>query len=161
MKNISNIYLLMGSVLYADCSKVPDGASVMNATKAKQYDKAKVLLATLKVEVQTYLDTCDKSQKISEQTSLVLLTCESHLSDLADDMTKATSSVDCSVVPNSTKLEEAFEAKDNVNIESLYIAYQKGAENYISHCASDAAYETVYESSMLCDEMYDEWKKAK
>ncbi|MFK5975664.1 MAG: hypothetical protein QM493_04055 [Sulfurovum sp.] len=160
MKNIYAITIFfIGSLAYADCDTIPNETSVIKAIKAKQYDKAKSLLDTLKLDIKIYLKSCDKSKKMFEQTHVTLLTCEAKLSDLEADIKKDSHGVDCSKVPSSSKVVEAINASDSANIEAMYKKYKKDASNYIEHCASHPEYATVYDEVMFCDEMYDEWKQ--
>jgi len=160
MKNICAITIfLLGSLAYANCDKVPNESSVIEAIKSKQYDKAKSLLDTLKSDINIYLKSCDKSKEMFKQTHITLLTCEAKLADLKAELNKEPHGVDCSKVPSSSKVVEAIKASDSANIEALYKKYKADASSYIEHCASHPEYAIVYDEAMFCDEMYDEWKQ--
>jgi len=159
--NMKNIYtiamILFSSAGWADCGKVPDGMNVSHAIESKNYDKAESLFETFKTNIKIYLKTCDKSEAMFEQTSVNILMYEDKLADLKDDLKRGETVVDCSNVPNSATVEKAFKSKNSTEIKTQYASYKKDAENYIEHCATHAEYETVFESAMFCDEMYDEW----
>jgi hypothetical protein len=158
MKKIYTIAMILFSVsAWADCSKVPDGLNIKQAIEAKSYDNAKSLLETFKTDIKTYLTTCDKSEAMFEQTSVNILMYEDKLADLKHDIENKGTSIDCSKVPSSTLVEKAFKAKNTAEVKTQYAKYKKEAHDYIEHCASHAEYETVFESSMFCEEMYDEW----
>jgi len=158
MKKIYIIVMsLLFTVLWADCNQVPSGISVKQAIEIKSYDKAKSLLETFKTNVKKYLETCDKSEAMFEQTNMTILTYQDKLEDLKHDLNAENISIDCSKIPSSTLVEKAFKSKNSAEIKTQYARYKKDAESYIEHCATHTEYETVYESSMFCDELYDEW----
>jgi len=151
--------LLFSSGLFAeDCSQLPDGQNLEKSLKEKAYEHSESLLKKFKSEVKIYLKTCDKSKDMFEQMSVHVLTYEDTLADIKHDLANKKVALDCSAVPSSSNLEDAFKAKKDAQIEALYTEYTKNAKDYIEHCASHVEYESVFESSMFCDEMYDEWK---
>lgn len=125
--------------------------------EAKDVSKAKTLLEAYKAEVKSYLESCKNKDKF-EETSIMLHTYEDRLADVEYDLSKKQHSIDCSNVPQSKKLDEAFESKKASEIEVAYKRYKQNAADYLEHCASHAEYEMVYEASMLHDESYDTWK---
>jgi L-lactate utilization protein LutB len=151
--------MLVFTLAEADCTQIPRGENVATALTSKNYNKAKELLATFKLDIKTYLDNCNQSKEMFEQTHVSILTYEDKLADLKHDLNKKSHSTDCAQVPSSKTLEEAFKAKNSKEVKVQYAKYKKEAHDYIEHCASHAEYETVFESSMFCDEMYDEWVK--
>ena len=161
MKKISIVAmgLAFGTLLYAECSNMPVGMALSKSIEAKEVSKAKELLVQYKSEVKKYLENCDKSKEKFEETSVMIHTYEAKLLDLEYDLKKVAHTTDCSKVPSSTSLEDALKSNNVKTIESLYAQYKKDAEAYIENCASHVEYETVYETVMFCDEMYDEWKE--
>jgi len=153
---ISSI-LLLSVFLYADCTNIPVGTALAKSIVSKDISKAKTLLSNYKSDVTVYLKGCDNKDKF-EETSIMIHTYEDKIADIEHDMNSVSHTIDCSKVPSSKTLENAFKMKDATKIENLYSHYKKSAKDYIAHCASHAEYETVYESSMFCDEMYAEWK---
>jgi len=145
-------------MLYAECSSVPTGMELDKSIKAGDVSKAKSLLASFKADVASYLKDCDSSKEKFEETSVMIHTYEDRLADVEYDLKKAAVTTDCTKVPSSAVLEKAFKDKNNAEITAHYASYKKDAAEYIENCASHAEYETVYESSMFYDEMYDEWK---
>ena len=154
---ISAIVLTFSTYSYAECSSMPIGMELAKSIEAKEVPKAKGLLLQYKTDVKTYLAKCDQSKEKFEETSVMIHTYEARLSDIEYDLNNAGVNTDCSNVPSSTTLENAFKSKNAAEIKTQYATYKKNAKNYIENCASHAEYETVYESSMFCDEMYDEW----
>ncbi len=160
MKKILILAILLVSVsAFAECTKVPEGTQITKAIEAKDAATATSLLDAFKNDIKKYRETCDQSKEMLEQTNVEILMYEDNIADLNHDLTKADSGVDCSKVPSSANLEAAFKAKNGAEIKTLYSAYKTASHNYIEHCASDAEYETVFESSTFCDEMYGEWEK--
>lgn len=157
MKNLI-IVLGLSVMVFADCTTTPVGMELAKSIEAKNVSQAKSLLEKYKADVKTYLSKCDQSKEKYEETSVMIHTYEDKLADVEYDMKHANNTTDCSKVPSTAKLEAAFTSKDSASIEAEYSSYRKMAENYISDCASHSEYETVYESSMFCDEAYDEWK---
>lgn len=145
---------------YAECTTVPAGMELAQSIEAGEITKAKSLLESYKKDVANYLKKCGNSKEKREETSILVHTYKARLEDVEFTLNKKPNTTDCSKVPSHTALSKAFEKK-TADIESLYHAYKKDSENYIEHCASHLEYETVYESAMLCDEMYDEWKQKK
>jgi hypothetical protein len=159
---ISAVVLTFSTFIYAECSSMPVGMDLAKSIEAKDVSKAKGLLMQYKADVKIYLDKCDQSKEKFEETSVMIHTYEDRLADVEFDLKNAGVNTDCSKVPSSVTLESAFKSKNAPEIKAQYATYKKNAENYIENCASHAEYETVYESSMFCDEMYDEWmQKAK
>jgi hypothetical protein len=152
--------LLFTTIIYADCSQKPSADKVAKAIESKKYDQAREFLTVFETEVKEYEKKCDTSKEMYEELNVMVLEYEDHLSDLNEDMHKKSVSTDCSIVPSSNKLEEAFKVKDDAIISSLYPQYKKESNEYISNCASQSSYEEVYEASMLCEERYNEWKKS-
>jgi len=162
MKKTFTALILMASVsLYAECETMPEGIELANTIEAQDTNKAKTLLVAYKKDIETYLKSCNNSQDKFEETSVMIHTYEARLEDIEHDMNTVAHGTDCSNVPSSAKLEQAFKEKNDADIKKHYASYKKDAAQYIEHCASHEEYETVYESSMFCDEMYDEWNKAK
>jgi len=155
---ISTMVLTLSTMLYAECTHVPVGMELAKSIETGDVSKAKSLLTSFKEDVATYLKNCDSSKEKFEETSVMIHTYEDRLADVEYDLNKATVTTDCSKVPTSATLEKAFKAKNSAEITAQYTSYKKDAAEYIENCASHAEYETVYESSMFCDEMYDEWK---
>ena len=155
--------LLLASILsyhfaYAECTYAPGGMELFKSIEAGDVSKAKSLLTSFKADVATYLKDCENSKEKFEETSVMIHTYEDKLADVEYDLNKAAVTTDCSKVPISAALEKAFKDKNSAEITAQYTSHTKDAAAYIEHCASHAEYETVYESSMFCDEMYDEWK---
>ena len=142
----------------AECSTVPSGMALAKSIAAGDVSKAKALLTSFKADVATYLKKCDGSKEKFEETSVMIHTYTDRLADVEFDLNKAANTTDCSKVPSSDQLEKAFKNKSSVEIIVQYDRYKKDAAEYIENCASHPEYEIVYESSMFCDEMYDEWK---
>jgi len=155
---ISVMVFNLSTMLYAECSSAPIGMELAKSIEAGDVSKAKSLLTSFKEDVATYLKECDSSKEKFEETSVMIHTYEDRLADVEYDLNKAAVTTDCSKVPTSTALEKAFKDKNSAEITAQYTSYKKDAAEYIENCASHAEYETVYESSMFCDEMYDEWK---
>ena len=147
----------LSTLLYGECSSVPIGMELAKTIESKKVTQAKSLLVQYKTDVKAYLAKCDQSKEKFEETSVMIHTYEARLSDVEFDLNNAGGSTDCSQVPSSVTLESAFKRKNSAEIKTHYVKYKKSAESYIENCASHAEYETVYESSMFCDEMYDEW----
>ncbi len=153
----------LSSLTYADCAKVPDGAGLNKALEAKMYDKAQLLLEKFKLDIKSYLDTCDKSEAMLEQTQLTILTYEDKLSDLKEDLktlkVSQKSTVDCSKPPSGKNLNEAFKTKSSTQIKALYATFKKDADSYMDQCASHEEYEFVFEEALLYEEQYTDWEK--
>jgi small-conductance mechanosensitive channel len=159
MKTIYLLPLLFSSILYADCTKKPMIKEIKTAISQADYTQAKSLLNRFKLEVKTYLDTCDKSNEMFEEMNLMLLNCTDQLSDLKENIHTKNNTIKCSIVPSSIQMQKAFNAQEHKKIKDLYPQYKKDSDNYIKYCASEASYGEVYEASMLCDEKYEAWKK--
>lgn len=161
---MSNKYLLslllFTSLSYADCTQKPTSDKIKEAINVKNYTQAKNLLTIFENEVKAYEKKCDKSKEMHEELNVLLLTCQDYVADLKEDMDRGEITLDCSVVPSASKLQEAFNASEHDKIKQLYPAYKKNSDNYIQNCTSEASYGEVYETSMLCDERYEEWKKS-
>jgi len=155
---ISTMVLSLATVLYAECTDTPAGMELAKSIEAGDVSKAKSLLTSFKADVASYLKGCDSSKEKFEETSVMIHTYSDRLADVEYDLSKAAVTTDCSKVPSSAALEKAFKDKNSAEITTQYASYTKNAAEYIENCASHAEYETVYESSMFCDEMYDEWK---
>jgi hypothetical protein len=153
-KIVLSAMLLISSVVQADCANMPVGTELAKSIEAKEVEKAKKLLLQYKEDVKKYLAKCDQSQEKFEETSVMIHTYEARLKDVEYDLNKKDHGVDCSKVPEHTKLDAAFKAKDSAGIKAEYANYKKAAADYLEHCASHAEYETVYESSMFYDEEY-------
>jgi len=147
--------------VHADCSNMPVGMELAKNIEAHEIPKAKKLLVQYKEDVKNYLASCDTSKEKFEETSIMIHTYEARLEDVEYDMNKAAHGTDCTVVPSSVSLEKAFKTTDVAKIKTLYAEYKAASHNYIEHCATHEEYEMVYESAMMCDEMYDEWDKSK
>lgn len=154
----------LSSFTYADCAKVPDGAELNTALEAKTYDKAQSLLDKFKLDIKNYLDKCDKSEAMFEQTHVSILTYEDKLSDLKEDLkgskVSQKSTVDCSKPPSSKDLDKAFKSKSSNQIKALYATFKTDAERYMDQCASHEEYEFVFEAALLYEEQYAEWEKS-
>ena len=159
MKRIYITLILLSITVNADCTNMPVGMELAKSIEAHEVPKATKLLVQYKEDVKNYLAACDQSKEKFEETSVMIHTYEARLEDVEYDMNKADHGTDCSKVPISEALEKAFTQKDASNIKALYTDYKTTSHNYIEHCATHEAYEMVYESSMMCDEMYDEWSK--
>jgi len=159
MKRIYITLILLSITVNADCSNMPVGMELAKNIEAHEISKAKKLLVQYKEDVKNYLSECDQSKEKFEETSIMIHTYEARLEDVEYDMNKADHGIDCSKVPSSAALEKAFKQKDTSNIKALYSDYKTASHNYIEHCATHQEYEMVYESSMIYDEMYDEWSK--
>ena len=160
MKKTFITLMLVASVsLYAECVDMPKGIELAKTIEAQDVSKSKTLLVQYKKDVVAYLKSCNNDKNKFEETSVMIHTYEARLEDIEHDMNKVDHGTDCSNVPSSSKLEQAFKDKNDVDIKVHYATYKKDAQQYIEHCATHAEYETVYESSMFCDEMYDEWSK--
>ena len=155
---ISAMVLTLSTMLYAECSNAPVGVELAKSIETRDITKAKSLLTSFKADVASYLKDCDSSKEKFEETSVMIHTYEDRLADVEYDLNKAAVTTDCSKVPSSAVLEKAFKDKNSAEITAHYANYTKDAAEYIENCASHAEYETVYESSMFYDEMYDEWK---
>jgi len=150
--------MLVASVsIYAECVNMPLGMALAKTIEAQDISQSKTLLLQYKKDVAAYLKSCNNDKDKFEETSVMIHTYEARLEDVEHDMNKNDHGTDCSMVPNSVKLEQAFKNKNDADIKMYYANYKKNAEKYIEYCATDAEYETVYESAMFCDEMYDEW----
>ncbi len=147
------------TMIYAQCDAVPVGMELAKSIEAKEVKKAKKLLSAYKDDIKAYLKKCDQSKEKFEETSVMIHTYEARLADVEYDLNQKAHTTDCSKVPNSSSLELAFKNKDAAAIQSGYERYKKDAAEYIDNCASHAEYEVVYESAMIYDEMYEEWKK--
>jgi len=156
-------FFIIGSIqtIYADCTDIPSSNTLSTAIESKNIDKSKGLLEVLKKEMNTYLETCDKDKKMFEELNIQLLTFKDKVSDLEENKEDINSGDNCSILPSRAKLEKAFNTKNYKMIESLYLQYQKDTELYIKYCAFEPEYAMVYESAMLCDEKYEEYKKAR
>ncbi len=163
MYKILNIGLLLGGLTSAysvDCANTPVGMELAKSIEAKDVAKAKTLLKAFKADVQTYLDNCDKNKEKFEETSIMILTYEDRLADVEADMnSKPEANVDCSKVPDSKAVEEAFKSADASKIKDQYSKYKAEAESYLEHCASHEEYEFVFEESLLHEEAYAKWEK--
>ncbi len=163
MKRVYITLILLSIVVRAGCvGETPVGMKLAKEIEAHHIVKAKKLLVQYKEDVTKYLGTCEGSQAKKdkfEETSVMIHTYEDRLEDVEYDMNKVDSGTDCSKVPSSVALEKAFKQKDTSHIKALYAEYKTASHNYIEHCATHEAYEMVYESSMMYDEMYDEWSK--
>lgn len=119
MKKIMISMLLVAfSMAQADCSTMPLGMELAKSIEAKEVSKAKGLLAKYKEDVKKYLAACDQSKEKFEETSVMIHTYEDKLVDVEYDMKKENHSTDCSKVPSSTKLEEAFKGKNSVEVKA-------------------------------------------
>lgn len=154
---ISVMLFTFTSGVYAECSSMPIGMELAKSIEAKEVSNSKKLLVAYKNDVKNYLEKCDQSKEKFEETSVMIHTYEARLSDVEFDMNNTGDATDCTKVPSSTTLEVAFKSNDAQKIKTEYTSYKKDAQSYIEHCASHVDYETVYESAMFCDEMYDEW----
>ncbi|RLA63964.1 MAG: hypothetical protein DRQ78_06455 [Epsilonproteobacteria bacterium] len=166
MKRIITICLLacgLGSFLYAekDCTKMPDVKSIEKAFEVKSYEKAKELLAKFKIEVKTYLDTCDNSKDMFEQTSVNILTYEDKLLDLEEDLKSTKNTIDCTNIPDDKTLDEAFKKANDKQIKIIYANYKKDTEGYLDQCAAHEEYEIVFDATLLYEERYAKWEKSK
>lgn len=150
---------LMG-VPKAECKHTPVGMELAKTLEAKDIDKAKLLLKKFKEDVKNYLADCDNSEAKFEETSVMILTYEDRLSDFEDDQKKSVKKIDCSIVPDSQVLDKAFKEGDSDKIKGLYEAFKQESENYLDLCATHEEYEMVYESSLLHEEEYEQWKKS-
>ena len=154
MKNILAISVVLGgltSAFGADCANTPVGMELAKMIDSKDVAKAKTLLKAFRVDVQTYLDKCDKSKEKFEETSVMIMTYEDRISDVEADLKSASGvKVDCSKVPSG----KAMEAASAEAAKTLYVTYKKDAEAYIENCASHADYEIVFEESLLYEEEY-------
>ena len=160
MKKTFMTLMLVASVsLYAECVDMPVGMELAKTIEAQDISQSKTLLVQYKKDVAAYLKSCNNDKDKFEETSVMIHTYEARLEDMEHDMNKADHGTDCSKVPSSVKLEQAFKDKNDADIKVHYTNYKKDAQQYIEHCATHTEYETVYESSMFCDEMYDEWSK--
>jgi hypothetical protein len=158
MKTTFITLMLVASVsLYAECVNMPVGMELAKTIEAQDIAKSKTLLVQYKKDVASYLESCNNDKDKFEETSVMIHTYEARLEDVAHDMNKVDHGTDCSKVPSSVKLEQAFKDKNDADIKAHYASYKKDAQQYIEHCATHSEYEIVYESSMFCDEMYDEW----
>ena len=158
MKKTFMTLMLVASVsLYAECVDMPVGMALAKTIEAQDISQSKTLLVQYKKDVAAYLKSCNNDKDKFEETSVLVHTYEARLEDIEHDMNKVDHGTDCSNVPSSSKLEQAFKDKNDADIKMHYTNYKKNAEKYIEYCASDAEYETVYESAMFCDEMYDDW----
>lgn len=160
---ILNIVVALGmnSSLYANelnCVYVPEGVEVVKALEVKKYDKAEVLLAEFKVDVKSYLDNCDNSEDMFEQTHINILTYEDKLADLKEDL-KIVKTIDCSNPPRGKKLDTALRNGNSNKIQGLYDTYKVKGKSYFDHCVLDEKYAFVFEESIHYDEDYDTWKK--
>ena len=151
--------MLLSITVNADCTNIPAGIELVKSIEAHEIAKAKKLLVQYKEDVKNYLAACDQSKEKFEETSVMIHTYEARLEDVEYDMKKVDPGIDCSKVPSSVALEKAFKQKDASHIKALYTDYKTASHNYIEHCATHEEYEMVYESSMMYDEMYDEWSK--
>jgi len=160
MKKIFITLMLMSSIfVYAECVNMPVGMELAKTIEVQDVSKSKTLLVQYKKDVAAYLKSCNNDKDKFEETSVMIHTYEARLEDVEHDMNKVDHGTDCSKVPSSASVEKAFKDKNSENIKNQYASYKKEAHNYIEHCASHSEYEIVYESSMFCDEMYDEWSK--
>ncbi len=159
MKRIYITLMLLSITVNADCTNTPIGMELAKSIEAHEIPKATKLLVQYKEDVKNYLADCDQSKDKFEETSVMIHTYEARLEDAKYDMSKADHGTDCSKVPSSVALEKAFKQKDTSNIKALYADYKTASHNYIEHCATHEEYEMVYASSMMHDEMYDEWSK--
>jgi len=160
MKHIFIAAILLFSIpAFSDCAKVPEGDAIGEAIKAKNVDKSTTLLTAFNAEVKSYLAECNQSKEMFEQTNVSILMYEDNLADLKHDLASDGHGTDCSKVPSSATLEKAFKSGDATKIKALYTDYKTASHAYIEHCSSHAEYETVFESSTFCDEMYGEWEK--
>lgn len=156
-RTLTTLMLLASTAVHAECVNAPAGMALEKTIEAQNFSKAKVLLVQYKKDVTAYLKACENDQSKFEETSVMIHTYEARLEDMEHDMHKVDPGTDCSKVPSSNKLEQAFKAKDDTKIKAHYASYKENAKQYIEHCATHPEYETVYESAMFCDEMYDEW----
>jgi len=157
-KTIIATMVMLFSIAQADCPNMPLTEELSKSIESKEISKAKELLTQYKEDVKNYLAKCDQSKEKFEETSVMIHTYEDSIADVEYDVKNANTSTDCSKVPSTAKLEDSFKSKVGADIKAHYASYQQDAKNYIEHCASHAEYETVYESSMMCDEEYAEWK---
>jgi len=154
MISLALISLTMGK---AECTKMPAGMDLAKSIEAKEISKAKELLAKYKEDVKIYLSKCDQSKDTLEITSVMILTYEGRLKDIEYDMTKAKSTTDCSKVPHTADLENAFKSKDKNKIRSSYGQYKKDSKAYLENCASHPEYATVYDEALFYEEEYANW----
>lgn len=150
--------LVTFSMAQVDCSNMPVGMELAKSIEAKEVSKAKGLLVKYKEEVKKYLAACDQSKEKFEETSVMIHTYADRLADVEYDLKKENDTTDCSNVPTSTKLDEAFKSKNSADVKTQYAKYKKDSEAYIENCASHGEYETVYEASMFYEEEYDAFK---
>ena len=162
---ITNITVAFGLTLslnaaQVDCASSPIGMELAKTLEAKDIDKAKLLLKKFKADVKTYLDSCGNSKDKFEETSVMILTYEDRLADFeADIQSSSAKKIDCSKVPDSKALEQAFKKDDLNKVKSLYASYKKDSESYLDLCAAHEEYEMVYEEALLHEETYAEWEK--
>ena len=158
MKKICITLMLVASVaIYAECVNMPVGMELAKTIEAQDVTKAKDLLVQYKKDVASYLKSCNNDKDKFEETSVMIHTYEDRLEDVEHDQNKVDVGTDCSKVPSSASIEKAFKSKNSAEIRNQYASYKKDAKSYIEHCTSHEEYETVFESTMFCDEMYDEW----
>jgi len=167
MKKIVTVsYLVFGliSLLNAsqvECKSSPVGMELAKTLESKDIDKAKVLLKKFKADIKKYLDTCDNSKDKFEETSVMILTYEDRLADFESDLkSNSVKKIDCSSVPDSKALDEAFKQDDATKIKAYYETYKKDSEGYLDLCAAHEEYEMVFEEALLHEETYAEWKKS-
>ena len=143
-----------------DCANSPIGMELAKTLEAKDIDKAKILLKQFKSDVKIYLDNCGNSKDKFEETSVMILTYEDRLSDFeADLQSNSAKKIDCSKVPDSKALEQAFKKDDSNKVKALYATYKRDSESYLDLCAAHEEYEMVYEEALLHEETYAEWGK--
>jgi septal ring factor EnvC (AmiA/AmiB activator) len=156
-KTLTTLMLVVLVSLNAECINMPIGMELEKTIEAKDVSKSKELLVQYKKDVAAYVKTCDNKQEKFEETSVMIHTYEARLEDIEHDLNKVAHGTDCSKVPSSSELEQAFKEKNDAHIKTHYASYKETAKQYIAHCTTHPEYETVFESSMFCDEMYDEW----
>ncbi len=163
MKRTVIVLLLLSLFMKAECvGDMPVGMELAKQIEAHHVVQAKKLLVAYKDDVKKYLATCKGSESKKdkfEETSVMIHTYEDRLEDVEYDMHKVKHKIDCSQVPSTTALQKAFSEKNTQKIERFYKSYKADSHNYIEHCATHEAYETVYESSTMYDEMYEQWSK--
>lgn len=169
MKNrvITNIILALIvttniHAMQTECKEVPESIALAQSLENKMYDEAEALMQIFKTKINHYRKNCNNSQDMFEQTQISIFTYEDKLADLKEDLksSKSVESVDCTKVPNTLKLVDAFEQGKQVAIETSYQAYMKGSQNYLDNCTAHEDYGVVFEESASFDDDYNKWKKS-